>query len=186
MQALRLVFLLLCTLGATVAQAAPPPCWPSITNPPQHVEETEATLSNGDKYWATWRCPDGLIYMGTFSVSRILPWVVKVSAGLMTDEEANAAFEAWPKITDEENQKLRRMIMVNYYDAQPMTISTVVYRTLDAVNMTGAIRRFGTIELGKPCEKGGRYNTLMVVNRADVKKDVSTSQFPPVVRAPCG
>lgn len=181
MRILTALILLLVSVPAIAA----PQCFAGVDNPPEYVERLDAVLTNGDDAWLSWRCPDGL-HIDTFKISRALPLVAKAAVGMLSETEARAAYDAWPKASDEELAKVRRRVLVDYYGAQPKVLTPVAYRRREAINTAASHVRIGTIPVGEPCEKGGKYGTLMLIDRTKVRKDSSAAVLPTTAYAICG
>lgn len=178
-----LIFLAL--LLVSVPAMAVPACIPSVSNPPEHVERLEATLTNGDDTWASWKCGEAL-FIDTFQMSRMVPLLAKAAVGMLNAAEIQAAYDAWPKASQEESDKVDRMVLVNYYGAQPKVLTPVAYKRRESINSPASHVRIGTIPVGEPCEKGGKYGTLMLIDRTKVKKDSSAAVLPTTAFALCG
>jgi hypothetical protein len=170
---------------STAAAAAAPICTPSLANPPEHVERLDAVLTNGDDTWASWKCTDGL-HIDTFQMSRMLPLLAKAATGILTAAEVQAAYDAWPKASQEELDRVRRRVVVDYYGAQPRVLTPVAYRRRETINAAASHVRIGTVAVGEPCEKGGKYGTLMLIDRSKVTKDSSLAVLPTTAYAICG
>jgi hypothetical protein len=180
-----LIAIALLLVSCSTSAAAAPICTPSLANPPEHVERLDAVLTNGDDTWASWRCTDGL-HIDTFQMGRMLPLLAKAAVGALTAAEVQAAYDAWPKASTDELDRVRRRVLVDYYDATPKVLTPVAYKLSKRINQAPVQSRIGTIAVGEPCAKGSKYGTLMLVDRAKVKMDSSIALAPDTAWATCG
>lgn len=146
----------------------------------------DAALSNGDTHYAAWKCEDGNLYIDTFRPAQFLPLVAQIVAGIKTIQQVIDEAASWPRTSKAEADTLKRKVMVNHYGAQPVVLTPVAYRRRTNINQPAAFVRYGSVPVGTPCEKGGKYGELMLIDRAKVVKDSSISVQPPEAYASCG
>lgn len=155
-----------------------PHSWPTVV-------QLESALSNGDTHAAAWRC-NGQPRIDTFRPDAVKDLVSLAIRGELTVTALEAWWTAAPKATDTESAPIKRRLMVDEFGAQPKVLTPVAYRRRENINEPAAYVRIGTIPVGENCEPGGKYGTLMLVDRTKVRMDSSVAPRPTTAYAFCG
>jgi hypothetical protein len=184
---MRILTVMILLLVSVPAIAAEPTCWPVLPSNDLHWGRMPPIVPSEHKYWAVWRCPDGIITRA-FNFSEVKDYLASADSGTLDESAATAACATLCKPATPAEASFLRKMAVQKLGMPGKTISTNAYRRSiggTADNPTITYSKVGTVAMGVT---GGQLvdGEYCVIPQSAVKPTVPTIPLPLPVYGLCG